>query len=281
MKKFLTFILTIVISILICVLCVSVSIKEIVVNTISKEVVKKEVASEVTNTAKEIYPDMDYDTLEKIETSINNSSTVDEMTEKYFDNIVDAIVNDKEVTIPNTQQEIYDLIDQNEAILKENNIELTEEQKQQISIELTEDGKIDKIYNNVSNKVIDNMSEGEVTLVKTYSAVTNNSFKWIMAGIIIILTVLIALVKKTYYRWTYNLAVSFAIAGILLTLAFPFVVDSVAIDITTKVIGNAADLNVNNVINLGYVCFAISALLIIIYLVGNKVTRYNERKNNY
>ncbi len=281
MKKILTFILTIVISILICVLCVSVSIKEIVVNTISKEVVKKEVASEVTNTAKEIYPDMDYDTLEKIETSINNSSTVDEMTEKYFDNIVDAIVNDKEVTIPNTQQEIYDLIDQNEAILKENNIELTEEQKQQISIELTEDGKIDKIYNNVSNKVIDNMSEGEVTLVKTYSAVTNNSFKWIMAGIIIILTVLIALVKKTYYRWTYNLAVSFAIAGILLTLAFPFVVDSVAIDITTKVIGNAADLNVNKVINLGYVCFAISALLIIIYLVGNKVTRYNERKNNY
>ncbi len=281
MKKFLTFILTIVISILICVLCVSVSIKEIVVNTISKEVVKKEVASEVTNAAKEIYPDIDYDTLEKIETSINNSGTVDEMTEKYFDNIVDAIVNDKDVTIPNTQEEIYDLIDQNEAILKENNIELTEEQKQQISVELTEDGKIDKIYNNVSNKVIDNMSEGEVTLVKTYSAVTNNSFKWIMVGLIIILTVLIALVKKTYYRWTYNSAISFAIAGILLTLVFPFVLDSVAVDITTKVIGNPTDININNIINLGYGCFIIGALFIIIYLVGNKITRYNERKNNY
>ena len=122
MKRLLTFILTIIISVLICILCVSFSIKEVVVNTLSKEVVKKEISSYVTNAVKEIDETIDYETLNEIETSIGNSEEIDKITEKYFNNIVDAVINDKEINLPNTKEEIINLINQNESILVKNDI---------------------------------------------------------------------------------------------------------------------------------------------------------------
>lgn len=282
MKRLLTFILTIIISVLICILCVSFSIKEVVVNTLSKEVVKKEISSYVTNAVKEIDETIDYETLDEIETNIGNSEEIDKITEKYFDNIIDAIINDKEINLPNTKEEIISLINQNEGILtEENNIELTDDQKDKIAEVLTTDSRIDKIYKNVSNKMINNMSESEVNMVKTYDKFISSSFRWGIIGIIIILTVLIALVKKTYYRWTFNLAVSCAIAGALIALLLPFTVETIMLNLTEKFIGSAATINLNGIVNLGYICFAICAVFIAIYIVGNKITNYSERKRNY
>lgn len=281
MKKLLTFILTIIISVLICILCISFSIKEVVVNTLSKEVVKKEISSYVTNAVKEINETIDYETLDEIETNIGNSEEIDKITEKYFNNIVDAVINDKDITLPNTKEEIISLINQNERILEENNIELTDDQKDKIAEVLTTDGRIDKIYKNVSNKMINNMSEREVNMVKTYDKFTSSSFRLGIIGIIIILTVLIALVKKTYYRWTFNLAVSCAIAGALIALLLPFTVETIMLNLTEKFIGSTATINLNGIVNLGYICFAICAVFIVIYIVGNKITNYSERKRNY
>ncbi len=281
MKRLLTFILTIIISVLICILCVSFSIKEVVVNTLSKEVVKKEISSYVTNAVKEIDETIDYETLNEIETSIGNSEEIDKITEKYFNNIVDAVINDKEINLPNTKEEIINLINQNESILVKNDIELTNEQKNQIVDLITKDGKIDKIYINISNKIIDNMSDTEIKMVETYNAFISMSFRWIIIGIIILLTVLIALIKKTYYRWTFNLAVAFVIAGALIALLLPFTVETVMLNLTEKFIGSAATINLNKIINLGYICFAVCAVFIASYIVGNKVTNYSERKRNY
>jgi len=70
MKKIINFLMTILIFILISLLCISFCAKEIIVNTLSKEIVKKEISSKVASYAKEFYDDIDYDTLEKLETSI-------------------------------------------------------------------------------------------------------------------------------------------------------------------------------------------------------------------
>ena len=78
---------------------------------------------------------------------------------------------------------------------------------------------------------------------------------------------LIAFMKKTYYRWTYNLSVSFLLDGLLLTLIFPSVI-----------IKDLKNINLIAIINSGYIRFVICALLVIIYIIGNKITRYNDRK---
>lgn len=281
MKKFMSFIITLLISFLICLLCVSFSLKEIVINTLAKEVVKDEVSSKVTEVLKNNYSDIDYETLDKIETNIGNNENINKVTEKYFNDIVYSIINDEEVSIPNTKEEIINIINDNEYILKENNIEITEEQKNELSDKLTNDNMIGKVYKNVANSIKKNMSAETIMIVNTYDKLTSSTFRWIVVSIIIFLILLLALIKKTYYRWTYNLAVSCALSGIMLSLLFPFILDGISIEITNKLLGKAAEININSLVNLGYICFALCAALIIVYFVGNKITNWSERKNNY
>lgn len=278
MKKIFTILLTLIITIFVCLLCVSFCIKDIVINTISKEIVTKEISSKVIEVTEEVYDDIDYETLEKLETSIGNSEELNLITKKYFDNIVDSIINDADVEVPNTKEDILALINQNEAILKENGIVVTEEQKEKLASKITEGGKIDKVYKNVVTSIRNKISYEEVQVIKAYDRVTKPEFTWTIIAIIIVLTLFIALIKKTYYRWTYDLGIAFVFSGIILSLVAPLMMDIVSIDITEKILGETAEININPLVNLGYGCFSLSALFIIIYIVGNKITRYNERK---
>lgn len=281
MKRFLIILFSFLISFLICVLCISFFAKKIVISTLSKEVVKKEVSSSVIDTIKDYYDDVSYDTLEKIETRVGNSEEIDIITEKYFDNVVDTIINQKEVVVPRTKEEIMSIISANEKFLNENNIYISEIEKEKIVDSLTEDGKIDRIYENVVNKVKSNLSNDEIKVIKIYDGITTSSFRWIIVGVIIILTLFIAMLKKSYYRWTYNLAISFFLSGILLSFIAPLISEMVLVPLCQNLIGRTAEINLNSLINFGYLCFCFSAVFIAIYIMGNKISGYYEKKYNY
>lgn len=281
MRKIFNFLMTILIFMLISLLCISFCAKEIIVNTISNEIVKKEISSKVASYVKEYYDSIDYDTLEKLETSIGNNDNIEKITEKYFDNITDTITKDSEIKLPDTKEEILDLINQNEYILEENGIEITNEEKEKIVNELTSDGKLDKIYENVVTEIKSDISSEEKTAIDLYNKITTNTFRGIVISIIIILVLLIALIKKSFYKWTCNLAVSFALSGVLITFLIPFIIDIILSDLVVETLGIPLDININSLTNLGYICFALCAVLIIIYFVGNKITNWSERKNNY
>ena len=232
MKKIFIALLTLIITALICLLSVSFCIKDIIVDTLSKEVVSLEIKEKVTSEIKKEYTDIDYDTLSKVGDSIQTSSEVYNITDKYFDNIIESVIKGDNVDVPKTKEEILNLINENEGILTRNGIEVSDSKKEKIASEL-------------------------------------------------IATILIAVLKKTYYRWTLNLGVSFLLSGIVLALLTPLITDDLSYRITEKVIGKASNINVNALTNIGYGFLAICALLIIIYVIGNKITGYKERKENY
>ena len=281
MKKIFNFLITICIFVLISLLCVSFCAKEIIINTLSKEIVRKEISSKVVDYAKEYYDDIDYDTLEKLETGIGNNENIDKITEKYFDNIAESITKDSEIKLPDTKDELLDLINQNEYILEENGIEITNEEKDKIVEKLTSDGKLDKIYENVVVNIKSDISNEEKNAIDLYNKITTNTFRWLVISIIVILVLIIALIKKSFYKWTYNLAISFGLSGVLITLLIPPVMDIISNDLTSGVLGSPLDININSLTNLGYICFALCAVLIIIYLIGNKITKYNSKKYDY
>ena len=277
MKKVINFLITLVIAFLIFILCISFTINDVVINTLSKEVVSSEISDEFVAQIEDEY-EINYEALDEIKENINNSSEINELTEKYFNNIIDSVVNDTEVRMPETKDDILALIDENEYILEENDIELTDKQKDKIANELTEDGKLSKVYQNVTQNIKEKLSKENVNLIKTYDNITKPAFRWIVLVAIVILTLILAVIKNTYYRWTYNLAVSSFISGVLLAFLFPFVLDSVEMDLTTKILGNASTININPIVNAGYICLCVCTLFAVIYIVGNKITRYNDRK---
>lgn len=281
MKKIFIALLTLLITLLICLLSISFCIKDIIVDTLSKEVVSLEIKEKVTDEIKKEYADIDYDTLSKVGDFIQTSSEVYNITDKYFDNIIESVISGDDVDVPKTKEEILNLINENEGILTNNGIEVSDLKKEKIASELSDGGKLDKIYKNVRNSVKKNLSSKEVKLVELYDKITKPLFRWIIISIILIATILIAVLKRTYYRWTLNLGVSFLLSGIILALLAPLVLDDLSYNITLKVIGKSSSININSLTNIGYGCLGVCALLIIIYIIGNKIIGYKERLENY
>ena len=49
-------------------------------------------------------------------------------------------------------------------------------------------------------------------------------------------------------------------------------------ELTSKLIGESALININKLINYGYLCFIFASIFIIIYFIGNKIVSYNNEK---
>ena len=281
MKRFLLVLLSFLISVIILALCVSYGIKSVVVNIISDNIIKGEITSNVIEEIKDTYSNVSYDLLEEIEINTKNSDEVNKITQKYLDGILDSLSGKGEIEVPNTKEELLTIIEDNEKILEENGIDFTNEQKDHITSELVESGVIDEVYKKLSNELKDNMSDDEEKLVSTYVFIQSNTFRMICFSSIFILLLIIALLKRSFYRWSVNLGISLVISGLLIILLLPIMVNGLGDIFASKLMGQDLSININNIVNYGYVCVMLSALFIIIYIIGNKVTRYNERKNDY
>ncbi len=280
MKKILLCILNIVltsiITLCICLLCISFSIKKVIVNTISKNVVAKEVTKQITQNIESIYSDVDADTLEKIKVSVLNSQSINNITQKYFDEIVDYVLNDKSILSLDVKEEIIELADENEDILKDNDIEITQEQKKEFIDKILYDNKINEAYKAFAENIKKDITKKDITIIKTYNEVISNKFRFILLGIIFVMTFLIALIKKSYYRWIFNISLSFVLSGLILSFIVPFI-----INVLSNNISNKFTLNADLLVNTGYLCFVIFALLVIIYLAINKILVHNNSKYEY
>lgn len=278
MKHFFIGLISVSISVLICALLLSFCIKEIAISTLSREVVSKEISNNIIIGIKDFNDDISYDTLNEIETNVINSDVINKITEKYFDSIILLLTKDEQIVVPKTSGELLSLIDENESILNDNGIYIVEEDKEKIVNGLTSEGKMDRVYKNVVNNVKNNLSSKEIKVIKAYNMMITNNFRVIITSAIVILTLIIALVKRTYYRWTYNLGISFALSGITLSLLIPFMSNLILSKLGKNMMGRTLEINLNSMVNLGYICFVLCALLIIIYITLNKITRYNDEK---
>ena len=281
MKRFLLVLLSFLISVIILALCVSYGIKSVVVNIISDNIIKGEITSNVIEEIKDTYSNVSYDLLEEIEINTKNSDEVNKITQKYLDGILDSLSGKGEIEVPNTKEELLTIIEDNEKILEENGIDFTDEQKDHITNELVESGVIDEVYKKLSDELKDNMSDDEEKLVSTYVFIQSNTFRMLCFSSIFILLLIIALLKRSFYRWSVNLGISLVISGLLIILLLPIMVNGLGDIFASKLMDQDLSININNIVNYGYVCVMLSALFIIIYIIGNKVTRYNERKNDY
>ncbi|MGN1269120.1 MAG: hypothetical protein ACI4U0_06505 [Candidatus Aphodocola sp.] len=281
MKKITTIILTLLITFFTCVLCFSFCVKDMIIDTLAKDVVKKEISSIVIDAIEKNHDNINYEVMNEIETNVGNSYEMTIITEKYLDGIVKSIMEDEEIIVPSTTDDIINLINENESVLAEAGVEITSLDKDKISDFLISDGRLDKVYKNVVRQMKNNLSNKEIMFVNVYDKITTNTFRWMVLSIIILIILIIALIKKSYYRWLYDLGVSFALSGIILALAIPLLSGFISKIISDKIIMASIKINFNPLINAGYLCFVLCALSIVIYLIGNKLTRYTNSKYDY
>ncbi len=279
MKKFISFILTILISIIIFLLCVSYGIKDACINTISSSLVKAEVTSKIILSIKKNYNNVSYEILEEIENSIGNNPSINSITAKYFDEIINSVTTDNEINVPDTKEELISLINENEYVLKKYSIEFTREEKEKVIDEIINKNQVNEVYEKVVKIINKNLSKEQKLAASLYKTIISREFRYICFSLIILFVILIIITKKSIYKVSINLAISELISGVSITCFMPFLLNTISNKFTNKLIGESVNINITKLTNLGYLSFAIAALFIIIYFIGNKLT--NSYKDYY
>lgn len=225
------------------------------------------------------YNDVSYDILEEIENAIGNNLAINKITAKYFDEIINSVTLNKKANIPNTKEELLSLIDENEYILKKHGIEVSDVEKEKVIDEIINKNSINDIYEKVTIIINKNLSDEQKIVANTYKIIISNNFRIICYLLIAVLIILIMTIKKSFYKFSINLSVSLFLSGIIITFVTPILINMISDNITNKLIGETASINITKITNLGYLSFALASLFMLIYILLNKVI--SSYQNSY
>lgn len=262
MKKFICGLLTVLLIILFSTLIFSFNFKNVVVNTISNGVVKKEIVDSIDDVVSHLDDVIDDDAIVKIEENIKQSEVIDQVTENIFDEVIGYLNDGKDINIVNIDGELEKLIDENRDTLAQYGIELTEKDKQEIIDSIAIDDVInDKIEEEVMT-VKENMSSEELFILNIYNVLTSSILQiGLIIGIVVDI-ILIALIKKSLYKWIFNVGIALICVGIINAVWIPLVVN---------LIRGTINIDIGGIVTSGYIGLGIGILLIVIYNVIKKI----------
>lgn len=261
MKSFVTVVLTIFITGILVLLGISLSSKSLIIETVNI-MIKEEVVNKIIEDNHENNELKREEVQEKVNEVMDENPKIKDFVNKYFDKFID-VMNDKiDIKDINLDNEVENLIEESRPILDEYGITITDETKDEIMSFV----KSEDTNNNLSETVEEIKTSVPVvvrTTFKGFAMFLSFKFKMLLVSFVIIFLVLIAWLKKSYYKWTINLGVPCSLNGTLflgLVMLFNkvFELEDITLDIST--------MNNYGVINL-----VLGAILLIVYIVLSNV----------
>ena len=256
MRKFLSGILAIILSILVCALIFSFYASKICVDTLSSTVVNKQIASKTIDVVKEKYPKISNNTLQKIETAVKNSDEINKITEIYFNAVIDNYGKGNAAEVPDIKVHVKRLITESASFL-------TDEQINDVVKTIDEENKFNGVYEWVLNNLTDDQKEA----ISLYKFVISDKFKIIVGISIVITIILIMILLKSLYKWMLNVSLSSILSGLTILLLIPKLLNTISKKMMTSLIGSTSTININAVNNYGYLLLLIGVVLLGFYIL--------------
>jgi len=271
MKKFLYIIITLIMTISLTLFGISYKIKNICVDTISDSMIKKEISDKVLDYIYELIPTMSIDDMSKIDNNIQESDATKDIAYKFYDSLIDSIKNNTSVKTPDIKNDVKKLIDDNMNIINNYNIKIDSEMEEKIidNIDIT------SLYENDANNIKNSLTDEQLSAVKIYITISSSTFSIVTIIISLISIGLIAFISKSKYDWMKYSQLSLIISGSLLSFILGLLVNEVSPSVTNKLLGRTATINIQSIINVGYIYLVLGIILIIIYNIT-----YNKKKAN-
>jgi len=264
MKKFLIGILTAFITIAIMILGLSMNIKSFVVDTVDR-VVKKEVTNDISNYVGELTGESPEEIKKGIDKVLNENETIKNIADNYFDIAIDIMMGKTTENI-NIGKDLENVINSSDDILKEYGINLSEKDKQEL-IEYVSSDEVNNAFNETISEFKSDMPSEVKTALEIFNFFRSTTFKLILVGIIILFLGLIALLKKSTYKWLSNLGGACIISGIVMSLLMPFGIDTISRELN----GSSIVLSSKAFSIYGYIVIGIGLIAIILNIVISKL----------
>lgn len=280
-KKILTFLLTFILTGLISLLIISFTLKDVILNDILYESFKTTIIGknykEGNITLDDIITEDGVITDNDFVNEILESKEIKDMVNRYLDKIINTMADENiplnELNEYDLEQDMINYIKENKEILSQKTgIEITDEMINKASEKLDERDTKKVIKQTVEN-TRRNLSPEEKLLLKMYNFITSTNLKIILVISIIIVLLLIAVIKKSVFKWIKNLSQSMTIAGTLTILI------SMALEIIiSKILKVQENIKLESMSNLSIIILIIGIILYIVYKIIDRLL-IKEKKN--
>lgn len=266
MKKFLVGLITFLISILITLLGVSFSLKAFIVDN-TNNIIEKELVSATEEVLKEI-DEIPEEAKVEVKKILEENKEIKKIMGNYFDIALDVLSGKTNIDDINITKDVEKILDESEGILKDYGITLSDDDKKQI-LDAVSDEEVTKVINDSIKDLQKEMPKNLQTGVQVYSFINSLTCKLVIIVLIIIGTILIALLKKSYYKWLGNLGVAAIVSGLFLGFIVPFVIDFVVESIEDVNI----TLSTSSFVTFGAITLIVGVVLSLAGIVLNKVIK--------
>ncbi len=263
MKKLLISLLTIFITIGLILLGISLNLKRTISN-VTSTIIKEEVTNTMT-TYLENNTSVDKEEIKKgVDKVLNSNDTLKKTIDNYYDEIINVLGN-KDAKEINVASELETLIDNSEEILKEYGVTISKQDKEKL-MEIVSNDEINKTVNEAIKEIKSDMPKEVTEVINILNFISGTTFKIILISVIILFLVVIALLKKSTYKWLIN----FGIASIITGLLYSFVLPNL-MDIITKSLNDNISISLSSMVNYGYIVLILGVIAVILNIVLNKI----------
>ena len=271
-RGFLTTLLIAIFTILATTIYVDKTINEDVLGTYLKD----SISSQLTDNIEEQYPELTGEEYEQLEEKIKNNESLNSFIEKYKDQIMNDMtgedVNPEDVDLKEDIKQL--LLENKEYVEQATGVEISDEEYEAAIDEAFDREDPNIVYSQIIKDTKQTLSEDDKNLIKGYQFITSNQFIMILSITAVVVTLLIALLKKPYYKWIVNLGIAGFVSGILISI-----------------IGVGITLMINMIINTNEITFSISSvpmlitaaimivISIILFILNAVLDNHKEKKN--
>ena len=271
-RGFLTTLLIVIFTILATTIYVDKTINEDVLGTYLKD----SISSQLTDNIEEQYPELTGEEYEQLEEKIKNNESLNSFIEKYKDQIMNDMtgedVNPEDVDLKEDIKQL--LLENKEYVEQATGVEISDEEYEAAIDEAFDREDPNIVYSQIIKDTKQTLSEDDKNIIKGYQFITSNQFIMILSIAAVVVTLLIALLKKPYYKWIVNLGIAGFVSGILISI-----------------IGVGITLMINMIINTNEIIFSISSvpmlitaaimivISIILFILNAVLDNHKEKKN--
>ena len=186
---------------------------------------KEEVIKQMSESLKNEFPEITDENIKELEDSLRTNETIDNLMNKYTDKIMKDLTTD-EIEDINIEEDLKTFMEENKTTIEQaTGQSISDEKLDELLEEVTQNEDINASYKKMIEEAKNSMPEEGQVVLNRYQSVTTDNF---MMGLIItsiISIVIIALLKKPYYKWIVNIA----IAGIVSSLFIALIGGSIAL----------------------------------------------------
>ena len=235
---------------------------------------KKEITNQMTKVITEDLEGLSEEEYNKIKDTIENDEEINAFVEKYSNRIIKDLSKDKIDDI-NLEEDIKKILYENKDIIeKAIGRKITDEQLDKAIEEVFESEKVENSYQQIIEEARQEMPKDAQTMIDGYNTITSDEFIIISVIVSVISIIIIAILKKPYYKWIVNIGIAGIIAALFVALIGGSI--SLIINLVIESIEGNMQIEPTPMLITSGIMLAISIILIVInHILDNRMKKNN------